>query len=156
MSIENEGLFDLLRKRKDEQERERHKAPQRKAEWIRELNELYGILKKWLEPGRKEGLLNIADETVELFEDALGGQYQAPALSITTPGGRRIDVRPRGRVIVGAKGRVDLESGPKRALLIRMNPGDWKFALPSETRSGWTTLDLTRELFEETLKDLVS
>lgn len=69
-----------------------------------------------------------------IAEDHIG-QYTAPALFIQTPTGK-IHVEPIGCNIVGAEGRVDIESFPSlnRLLLVLVN-GEWK--IKTDSRVDW-------------------
>ncbi len=119
-----------------------------RQEWIASINELLTQLKGWMATAVGEGLLSVEDTSHDMTEEHLG-TYIAPGLRISTPAGRKVDVRPHARVIIGGLGRVDLVSGPSRSMLIRDESGDWKLA--ARGGPGLKTAPLTEETFSETL-----
>lgn len=123
-----------------------------KTEWLADLGKLFVRLEDYL---REYKLLRVEPHPVDLDESALG-KYQAPGLRITSPVGRRVDIVPKGRLIVGAIGRVDLLALSLRAMLVRFAPGDWKFVTRNPTAQGDASSDdLTAESFAGVLKELL-
>ncbi len=85
----------------------------RKADWLRELEELYVRMEDHLKP--YAGDIEIERKPIQLREDDLG-TYGAEEL-ILTIGYDKIVAKPIGTRLVGAIGRVDL-SGPRATLKI--------------------------------------
>lgn len=85
----------------------------RKADWLRELEELYVRMEDHLKP--YAGDIEIERKPIQLREDDLG-TYGAEEL-ILTIGYDKIVAKPIGTRLVGAIGRVDL-SGPRTTLKI--------------------------------------
>lgn len=85
----------------------------RKADWLRELEELYVRMEDHLKP--YAGDIEIERKPIQLREDDLG-TYGAEEL-ILTIGHDKIVAKPVGTRLVGARGRVDL-SGPRTTLKI--------------------------------------
>ncbi|HUI25463.1 MAG TPA: hypothetical protein VL403_05210, partial [Candidatus Kryptonia bacterium] len=71
--------------------------------------------------------MTVEEHDVTVSEHDLG-TYEAPALTIRAPRSRSVQIVPKAGLIVGGKGRVDFESGPNRATLVRVEEGHWKFA----------------------------
>ncbi|MEO7032446.1 MAG: hypothetical protein ABI548_01320 [Polyangiaceae bacterium] len=109
----------------------------RRIEWLRDLRALQASIHEWLGPVIDAGLATATDKEFELAEPDVGN-YAAPGLDLKfvvageTPS---VLVRPRGvRVvgiiedggsrITGASGRVDIECGVHREILLRFtHPG---------------------------------
>lgn len=123
-------------------------------EWLESLRKLMAQMKAWLSDAKSDGLLSIEDVTCDLSEDHLG-TYSAPGLVITAPSGRKVDVAPHALVVIGAQGRVDLLSGPNRAMLIRSSDtGEWLLA--TREAGAISTQPLTDETFSEILWAILS
>ncbi|AUT44512.1 hypothetical protein [Achromobacter sp. AONIH1] len=84
----------------------------RRQKWLRELDELFRWIARELEMA---GLRQDAFErpVVKLHEERLG-HYDAPSLSVQLPTGLWVDFKPKGSVIIGGYGRVDVQ--PRHAL----------------------------------------
>jgi len=102
----------------------------KRDEWLAALRKLCATITSWCEA---EGWSVQEDEKL-ITEDHVG-QYVAPALLIQAPNGR-LHIDPVGCNIIGANGRVDIESWPSlnRLLLVRLN-GGWK--IKTEDRVAW-------------------
>ena len=92
-----------------------------KAEWLRELDSLFGDIASWCES--RKWWVHRDHKTIDC--DAFG-PYDAPVLMIQSPQGRFM-VDPVGHDIVGAEGRVEIQAWPTfdRMVLIRNN-GRWR------------------------------
>jgi hypothetical protein len=127
-------------------------------QWLLQLDELFQKLGTWLEPGVKEGLLQLSPGRVELTEESLG-TYTAPTLTVELPGHLRVRLEPVGAEILGGHtGRVDLISGPNKARLLREASGEWVLGIPS-LQFGRLVFDLkplTEESFLEALDGLTA
>ena len=152
MTQEN-SLLEFLKAQKNEDVAQGQKAQATREEWLTALKELYVQLRAWLENARVAGLAEIVERQVMLSEQHLGS-YKAPALDLKM-GSRVIHVVPRGRLIIGARGRVDLECGPAKAMLVRNDDGTWKFAVPRGTPGKWAKADLSDETFSQAIRGLL-
>lgn len=130
-----------------------------KREWLEDLLALRSAIRQWLGPVSAAGLATVVDrDDVSLTEPDLG-HYLAPELAITLlvpDEPRTVLLRPRGMAIVGlvgargigARGRVDLECGVVREILLRSKdkaPTRWL------SFSGGEQKTLDEELFFELL-----
>jgi len=122
-----------------------------RSEWLSELRRLFKTFRTWTKDAKRQGLLEIRNESVHLEEERLGG-YDAPALRIASP---RVAIRivPRARNVIGALGRVDFETPSERLILIRSDSNTWKFARLVGHR--WETTELTEGTFWNVLGSLL-
>jgi hypothetical protein len=130
MTTAKEFLRALERGPGDAQSVDEYWRRQRDA-WVKDLAELRRSIVGWLEPVRAAGRAKWSDVTFTLGEPDTG-EYEAPGLEIEllAADARVINVRPRGVRILGtvqtggarvfgARGRVDLECGVAREILLR-------------------------------------
>lgn len=150
-----EALLEMLREEraKKEQSQDIDWATKRE-QWLQSLQELMQQIREWLSAAEDEGLLSVEDSTFPVTEDYIG-EYDAPGLVISSPVGRQVDVRPYALLVIGARGRVHMESGPKREMLLRNDEGEWLLA-SREAGGIINTLPLTEETFSETLRAILS
>ncbi|MDR1963694.1 MAG: hypothetical protein LBQ50_07940 [Planctomycetaceae bacterium] len=86
--------------------KKKKKSAQRKEKYLAKVDELYKQIRSYL---------NEFSDTVQLFEDTIKvneeyiGEYDAPTLKIDIFG-KQASLNPVGTYILGALGRVDLES----------------------------------------------
>lgn len=88
---------------------------ERRADWLRELGELYVSMEDHLRPFTKAHEIQIERTPIQLREDYLG-TYDADKLTFKI-GRDKIVAKPVGILLIGARGRVDL-SGPRKTLKI--------------------------------------
>jgi hypothetical protein len=147
------GLTDFLKSkaRHDEQEPllTRQEWETRKEKWLRRIDELYEEVRNWLEPLKKETILDFIDSKMVLNEPPLD-PYNVKVLTIVI-GGQRISFVPKGTLIVGAQGRVDIQGhkGMRTIILI----GD-KWSLVRRTPS-LKLLDFDQTSFQSILDDVM-
>ncbi|MDE2989772.1 MAG: hypothetical protein OXU21_01720 [Chloroflexota bacterium] len=87
----------------------------RRADWLRELGELYTSMENHLRPYTQAGEIQIERTPIQLREEYLG-TYKADKLTFRI-GRDKIIAKPIGATVIGARGRVDL-SGPRQTLKI--------------------------------------
>jgi hypothetical protein len=102
----------------------------KRDDWLAKLRELTDSIKTWAQQRRW-----FVDEHEKSIEEDHIGRYTVPTLFIQAPNGK-IVVEPIGCDIIGAQGRVDIESFPSlnRLLLILVN-GQWK--IETDSRVHW-------------------
>lgn len=123
--------------------------------WIADLHGLMDRLHAWLREPEKEGLLTVLREGTSVTE-AKFGTYEVPAMIIQAPGPHSVHVHPVGLDVIGSAGRVDLDSGPRKARLLRQAEGGWKVAMPSRVSHAIFDLDdLSEESFFAMLEHLM-
>lgn len=80
--------------------------------WQHEIKELYTMIEEWLGPSIKKGYVHVTRElTSPQLQEEYVGSYSTENL-ICKVGGKRIEFRPKGMFIIGARGRVDI-FGPR-------------------------------------------
>jgi len=140
-------LADYLRSKREEQELTVTNAAEVREEWLRHLEELMASIDRWLEPATREGL-KLTKGSVEKSEKLLGN-YTAPCRLVEFAG-RRIEIQPRARMIVGGNGRVDVSSTVGRAFLIFSTPERRWFIVRERD---WASREpLTEETFEQLIE----
>jgi|ERR1700674_107684 len=124
--------------------------PQLRSEWLAAVEQLYGEMRTWLGEAKADGLADIKDADTTITEERLG-TYEVPVLQLFF-GGRMVVVRPVGRLILGAKGRVDMSLGPRKFILIWEGDGRWKIAQVA----GKDASPLTKDTFSAAVEQLLS
>lgn len=110
-------------------ERQKRPAPvygsidwgQERDEWLQYLRQLYNYISGYLEEFIKDGAITIRESLIEINEENIG-VYQAKRLAIII-GSQEITLTPIGTLLIGSKGRVDVEgsAGSSRLVLIDKN-----------------------------------
>jgi len=147
-----EELLEELAQQKELGER---LGPERLRDWQASLDKLFRQFRGWLTDVEASKLLNVETASKSLREELLG-VYVAPSLKLITPRGEVVHIVPKGRMVVGAKGRVDFECSPKKAMLVQRDSDRWQFAELAPDRGGWSFKELSEESFWETLRYLLS
>jgi hypothetical protein len=97
---------------------------ERRREWIDAVEQLYGkITGELLAADIDKGLMTVSRAAKEIREEYLG-TYRIPEL-ILDISGQSVRFSPKGRNIVGAKGRVDLVGELDAMTLILESAGHW-------------------------------
>ena len=140
-----------------------------KREWLEDLDALRRSMRGWLGPVVAAQRAELADKDFTLAEPDLG-TYEAPGLEISLAVAsqrKTIFVRPRGMNIVGvvragasaatgASGRVDIECGVARELLLRFkgpSGTSWvSFSKGKRTLDEGTLFDMLAEVTEMRLR----
>lgn len=86
------------------------------------MKDLYALIRSWLRPLENEGTLRYSITQITLQEDYLGS-YPIDVLSLHI-GKQKVDFYPKGTLIVGAEGRVDVR-GPKAVRTLVLSNGQW-------------------------------
>jgi hypothetical protein len=102
----------------------------KRDDWLAKVGDLMDSIKAWA--GQRRWFVDEQEKAI--VEDHIG-PYTVPILFIQAPAGK-IHVEPIGCNIVGAEGRVDIESFPalNRLLLILVD-GQWK--IKTDSRVDW-------------------
>lgn len=95
----------------------------RKQKWLNGLSGLYAVVKNWLAPLERDGALRYLMASAKLTEECIG-DYEADMLTILI-GKQRVSFYPKGTLIVGAEGRVDIR-GPRGIKSLVFNEGQWQ------------------------------
>lgn len=121
---------------------------QRQKEWLDAVEGLLHHIRSWLAEAQREKLIKIHQDKIKITEENLG-TYSAPYL-VLTAAGKTVKVKPIGSTIIGADGRVDMESANGTFIFLYIADQDkWVHGVgkqPSEFP------DLTEDLFTHLLK----
>jgi hypothetical protein len=88
--------------------------------YLQRVRQLYDDVSNWMTT--LETNSKFSETEIELSEEATG-PYKATILEIARPGRPAIQLVPRGRYMVGAEGRVDVQSGLGREILVWVQAG---------------------------------
>jgi hypothetical protein len=122
----------------------------RKDRWISEIMKLYDQIKEWLAPLEKDEVVRYSTLTMTLQEDPIGS-YQVDVLMLLV-GKQRVEFRPKGTLIVGANGRVDIQ-GPRAMRTIVLQDGRW---LIVERSPRVKTRPFDKDSLETVLKEVMA
>ena len=115
-------LNDFLKKKLEEKTKIEFNAEEEKKKWINSVDEILSNIKKWIEEPVKNHLVEIIDEKVEINEERLG-KYKISSLAIRSLWDT-VYIRPIGRMILGAIGRIDiLSTKGKYSILLTIDNG---------------------------------
>lgn len=160
MAKARDKLAEALRRRGPEPESVAEYWARQKGAWLEELETLREQVRGWLRPLEDEKLAAVQDRNFSTDEPDFG-EYDAPGLEIqllgTAP--KTVLLRPRGgriqgvieapgRRVLGARGRVDLEHGLNREILLRLEQAG---ATRWYSFAGGKKRQLDEELFFELL-----
>lgn len=87
-----------------------------KEEWLAYINQFYESVKKWLEPYKFDGKVSYEFKTMKLTEDNIG-TYEVKTMHVNFAG-QKIILEPIGTLLIGTKGRIDLEGARGRVQFI--------------------------------------
>lgn len=144
-------LAQFLRSKKDAATRDEERVQNILNEWKAALTALFDRIEEWLGPAKEEGL-EIRKAQKPVTEEALG-TYEAPVLELRF-GQARVRMEPAARMVIGAYGRVDLDSPLGLNYLVRLEqqPDDWHLVrVRPETKE-----PLTREALERFLEEALA
>ncbi|RMD04331.1 hypothetical protein D9O40_02470 [Clostridium autoethanogenum] len=141
-------LNDFLKKKLEEKTKIEFNAEEEKKKWINSVDEILSNIKKWIEEPVKNHLVEIIDEKVEINEERLG-KYKISSLAIRSLWDT-VYIRPIGRMILGAIGRIDiLSTKGKYSILLTIDNG-WVVKLDGVYKN------FNEELFATILKVMMS
>lgn len=125
--------------------------------WLEELRKLHANVRQWLSSLVQENLVDIRSTPVRLSEEHIGA-YAADALVLEFTG-QGIVLEPKGTVIVGARGRVDVflrgQRGAQPVMLILGGPKDAAYWSIWPTRDPGTRQTLDESTFKSLLDALL-
>ena len=148
-------LEEVLKKKRQQQEAAEIDHDAVRQEWIASCEALISTILEWLQPLESQALLQVEQETIPIYEDQLG-QYQVPGLKVVFLKSQVLTLRPVGRFVLGAEGRVDLISGSTPlAMLILNGTDDWEFARREARYERPHRWEFNRRTFEELLVDFL-
>jgi hypothetical protein len=142
--------FEEFLKKKKEQDRTVD-WEDRKNKWTKSVTDFYNNVHKWLYPFTEKALLKIKVKEIMVSEEYIG-TYKLNQLDIFL-GNDIISLIPRGTLILGSYGRIDMKGPKGDRLIIEQKWGEWKFVTKVNRRELW---DVNNESFESAIQDLVN
>jgi hypothetical protein len=140
------AITEFLRRQKETDSP--HRQAQRQKKWLDAVEGLFRDIRSWLAEAQREKLIKIHPDKIKITEESLG-TYTAPYL-VLTAAGKTMRVKPIGSTVIGADGRVDMESSKGTFMFLYIADQDkWVHGVgkqPSEFP------DLTEDLFTDLLK----
>ena len=95
---------------------------ERRELWLKDIDSLYGKIKTWLKPSVVEGTVSFLVRPTSITEEYVG-TYEVNNLHILV-GKQKISFYPKGTLVFGAQGRVDVV-GQKRTRTLIVNKQKW-------------------------------
>jgi len=169
-------LEDKLQNLKQDAERDKQSEldrPKLIAEWQQAVNWLFARVREWLTAYEQNGLLSFSEQEIPITEEATG-PYRIRMMELHA-GKATIVLRPVGRFIIGATGRVDMHVlgrmiETERVMFLRTTrfgatEEEWGILIPERAGSlgrgrrvgnlpNWSRRNLQR-LTQENLKEAV-
>lgn len=148
-------LEEILEQKQKQQEKSAIDREAVRQEWISNCSKVMLRVTEWLKPLENKNYLKIQSETISIREEQLG-EYEAPALRLVFVKSQILTVRPVGRFILGAQGRVDMASGSTLlVMLIHKGNDEWEFARREGRYGERRTWPFNRDTFEEFLAEFL-
>ena len=116
-------LTEFLRSRKEQAAKPEINWQARKDNWVRSVEGLYALVRKMLRKSIESKDVSVRTFDLEVTEDYIG-TYTIPALELNV-GAERVEFRPKGIMVLGAEGRVDIRgAGDTVTMIKRTENGD--------------------------------
>lgn len=94
----------------------------KKNTWLKNVDEFYELVLAWLEPLLEQGVVKYEKKPVKLEEEPIGA-YEVDTLIIYI-GNQDVTFCPKGTLIIGAQGRIDIR-GHRAVRSIIFNDEQW-------------------------------
>jgi hypothetical protein len=147
-------LSEYLKEKEQEQIKQAIHWNEVREEWIQTVSNFLVSVKSWLAEEIQEGLIQI-EECIEAINEEHLGSYSVSSLKLHAIG-KVLHLRPIGRLIIGAQGRIDLESksSGERVILLHLSAEEGWVYLPNNERGNYPKL--SQPVFKELIKGLLS
>jgi hypothetical protein len=117
------------------------------AKFEQAVRALYALFSEGLKPHMDSGMIRLDRGDPKPIQEARLPPYELPTLVITLPGDGKIRLDPKGIMLVGSRGRVDLK-GPGGELMIVLQDDGWFFVARSPRFLKWA---VTAESIQEAI-----
>lgn len=107
---------NLLNKHKSNSEETAIDWDEQKKEWLAFIRQFYSAIESWLKPYRDAGKLSYEYKKNQITEDYLG-TYDVDVM-IVNFAGQKLNLEPVGTLLIGTKGRIDMEGARGRVQFI--------------------------------------
>ena len=149
-------LEEVLKKKREKQEAAEIDYDAVRQEWIASCKALNSTILEWLQPLENQALLQMEQQETTPISETQLGQYQAPSLKLAFLKSQVLTLRPVGRFVLGAEGRVDLVSASTPLAMLLLNgTNHWEFARREARFERPHRWDFNRRTFEELLVDFL-
>ena len=107
---------DLLKKHESKSEEKEINWEAQKTEWLDYISQFYSSVKTWLTPYKESGKLSYEFKKTEITEDYIG-TYEVDVMVVNFAG-QKLTMQPIGTLLIGTKGRIDMEGARGRVQFI--------------------------------------
>lgn len=98
---------NLLKKHGSKSEEKEINWEAQKNEWLELIDKFYQSLENWLSPYKNQGTVSYNYKDLQLTEEYIG-TYNVKMMTVDFAG-QKLTLEPIGTLLIGAKGRIDME-----------------------------------------------
>lgn len=146
-----DSFEEFLRKKNEEQPTKKIDWEKRKSDWLNSVTLLYKEIRSWLDPFINNALLKIAEKEISISEDYIG-HYKIKQLDIYL-GNDIVSLIPKGTLIIGSLGRIDLRGPKGEIIIVQQKWNDWKIVKRFPKIQTW---NLTDSSFQKALQEAIN
>lgn len=121
----------------------------RKDKWLSQIAQLYKMIREWIAPLEKDKTVRFQMSHISLEEDYIG-PYQVDVLALSI-GKQCVEFHPKGTLIVGVDGRVDVR-GLRGVRTLVLKGDQW---LILERSPHLKTLPFNEDSFQDVLQEVM-
>lgn len=149
--IEENGLHAYLRQKATSTAGDENEVDwkEKKDTWLRHIARLYEMIHRWIAPLETEGMVR-SQTSSESFEEDYIGRYEIDVLMLSI-GKQRVEFRPKGTLIIGVDGRVDVRG--QRGIRTLVLKGEQWFTVERSPRL--KTLPFNEDSFQDLLQEVM-
>ena len=147
----NSSFQEFLKKKKQDNKKDQVDWDKRKSAWLKSIEKFYSNIKVWLTPFQTDGLIDIKEKEIDINEEYIG-YYKTKRLDIYL-GNDIISLTPRGTLILGSYGRIDMRGPKGEKMIIEPEWEKWEFAIRTPKLKMWK---ITEESFKSAIQDIVN
>jgi len=107
---------NLLKKHESKSEEKEIDWQSQKTEWLGFIEQFYDSIERWLSPYKDEGKVSYTYKDLQLSEEYIG-TYSVKVM-IADFAGQKLTLEPIGTLLIGTKGRIDMEGAKGRVQFI--------------------------------------
>jgi hypothetical protein len=146
-----DSFGELLVKKTQEVEKNKVDWEARKTTWLKSVEDFYLNINSWLADFKNAELLKIKEKEIDLNEEYIGN-YKTKRLEIYL-GNDIITFTPRGTLIIGSYGRIDMRGPKGEALIVEPNWDEWKFAKRTPKMK---YVDVNEQSIKEAIQEIIN
>jgi hypothetical protein len=124
----------------------------RKDAWLKSVGDFYNDINLWLKPFINRSLISIRSKEISVYEQYIG-TYNLNQLDIII-GEDIVSLIPRGTLILGSCGRIDMKGPKGDVLIVEPKWDDWKFVKKFQNKR--ELMDINAESFQLAIQDIVN